>query len=87
MCLSFYGEERVTGNAHNTTLVTRWFGWRDKAFLSEVKDVPLHCEFETSENSLFSAEKNISLGREIKLNLEKYQPVIRRMRPQNIMTL
>lgn len=87
MCLSFYGEERVTGNACVTTSVTRWFGWRDKPFLSEVKVVPLHCEFETSGNSLFSAEKNISLGREIKFEPRKHQPVIGRMRPQNLITL
>ncbi len=76
MCLSFYGEERVTDNGfvpQHSTSVTRRFAWRDKPFLSEVKVVPLHCEFETSENSLFSAEKNFALGREMKMNLEKYQ--------------
>lgn len=67
-------EEKLSSSLSlNTRGVTRWFGWRDKPFLSEVKVVPLHCEFETSENSLFSAEKNISLGREIKFEPRKHQ--------------
>lgn len=49
MCLPFYGEERVTGNACGTTLVTRWFGWRDKPFLSEVKVVPLQCNSDEAQ--------------------------------------